>query len=130
MRVGVTWEIAGVQRDPAPGHALHVRHLCPFINARGMMNFLFQDCEKPCGSWVTRSPRADTRPRDTDTVTIYIRHLLGGAGHDQQRSLGRALRLPDIFAGLKLHVFWRDPNALGKGSADPVNGLRTSRAAA
>src|SRR5213082_2146552 len=93
MRVGVTWQIAGVQRDPAPGDALHVRHLCPFINARGMMNFLFQDCENPCGSWVPRSPRADTRPRDADTVTIYVCHLLGSAGHDQQRSLGRTLRL-------------------------------------
>src|SRR5947199_3556052 len=98
MRVGVTWQIAGVQRDPAPGYALHVRHLCPFINARGMMNFLFQDCENPCGSWVTRSLRADAGPRDADTVAIYIRHLLGGARYDQQGSLGRALGLPDIFA--------------------------------
>src|SRR6266699_5842738 len=114
MRVGVTWQIAGVQRDAAPSHALHVRHLRTFVDARGMMNFLFQDRENPCGSWVPRSPRADTRPRDADTVTIYVCHLLGSAGHDQQRSLGRTLRLPDIFAGLQRYCFWRDPHALGK----------------
>src|SRR5436309_15438622 len=115
MRVWVTWQIAGVERDPAPGHALHIRHLRAFVDARCMMYFLFQDCENPCGSWVTRSPRADTRPRDADTVTIYIRHLLGGAGHNQQRSLGRTLRLPDIFAGLQRYCFWRDSYTLGKG---------------
>src|SRR6266700_388881 len=115
MRVGVTWQIAGVQRDAAPSHALHVRHLRSFVDARGMMNFLFQDRENPCGGWVARSPRANTRPRDADTVTIYVCHLLGGAGHDQQGSLRRTLGLPDILAGFQLHGFWRHSRALGKG---------------
>src|SRR2546430_11348969 len=115
MRVGVTWEIAGVLCDPAPGHALHVRHLRAFVDARCMMHFLFQDRENSGRGWVPRPPSADAGPRDADTVAIYIRHLLGGAGHDQQRSLGRTLWLPDIFAGLQRYCFWRDPHALGKG---------------
>src|SRR6266849_4239112 len=72
MRVGVTWEIAGMQRDPAPSHALHVRHLRALVDTRGMMNFLFQNCENPGRSWMPGSPRTDTRSRDADTVSIYI----------------------------------------------------------
>ena len=106
MRVRVTRQITGMQRDPTPGHALHVRHLRTFVDARCMMYFLFQDRENPGRGRVTRPPSADTGPRDTDTVAVYICHLLGGAGHDQQGSLRGTLGLPDIFAGLQLDGVW------------------------
>ena len=83
MRVRITREIAGVQRDPAPGHPLHIRHFRPLIDARGVMNLLFQNRENACRARMARSSRANTRPRDADTVTIDICHLLGDTGDDQ-----------------------------------------------
>src|SRR6478672_8314346 len=67
MGVGIAWQIASVQCDPAPGHALHVRHLCPLIDTRSMMNLFFQDRENTCGSRVTWTPRAHAGSRDTYT---------------------------------------------------------------
>src|SRR5437870_12705271 len=100
MRVRITGEIASVQRDPAPGHALHVRHLRAFVDARGMMDFLFQDRENPGRRPVTRPTRAHAGARDADTVAIHIGYLLGGAGPAPQWPLWRRLRLPAVLAGL------------------------------
>src|SRR5437867_9817039 len=88
MRVRITGEIAGVQCDPTPGHTLHVRHLRAFVDARGMMNLLFQDRENASRRAVTGPTCADTRPCDADTVAIDVCHLLSNAGHDQQGPSG------------------------------------------
>src|SRR5437773_1271402 len=114
MRVGVTWQIAGVQRDPAPSHTLHVRHLHAFVDARGMMDFLFENCENSGRCRVTRPPRADTRSRDANTIAIYISYLLSGTGHDQQGSFGRTLGFPDILTRFQRHGFWGHSRALSK----------------
>ena len=78
------------------------------------MDFLFQDRENPGRSPVARPTRADAGARDADTVAIHIGDLFGGAGHDQQRPFGRTLGLPDVFAGLQRHGFWRHSHAFGK----------------
>src|SRR5207253_8002084 len=69
--------------------------------------------------------------RDADTVAIHIGHLLGGAGHDQQRPLWRTLRFPQTYSpvfSVTVSGDTRTPSV--NVSADTVNGLRTSRAAA
>src|SRR5205814_4671290 len=38
MAVRITWQVTGVQRNAAAGDALHVRHLCAFVDAGGMMH--------------------------------------------------------------------------------------------
>src|SRR4030095_13925527 len=82
MRVRITRQVTGMEGYAAPGHSFHVRHLCALVDTRGMMHLFFQDREDTGGSRVTGSSSADTRPRDANTVAIYIRHLLGDAGHD------------------------------------------------
>src|SRR4249920_3222016 len=58
MGIWITRQIASMQRDAAPGHALHVRHLCSLVDTRRMMNLFFQDRENTRGSRVTWSPSA------------------------------------------------------------------------
>src|SRR5437868_58811 len=53
MGVRITWQVTGVQRNAAPGDALHVRHLCAFVDAGGMMHLFFQNCEHAGGSTMT-----------------------------------------------------------------------------
>src|SRR4029077_770299 len=108
MRIRITRQVTGMERYAAPGHPFHVRHLCALVDTRGMMHLFFQDRENAGGSRVTGSSSADTRPRDANTVAIYIRHLFGTAGHDQKWSFGRALRFPNILAGLQANRFRGD----------------------
>src|SRR6266536_1035462 len=105
MRVWVTRQIAGMQGDPTPRHAIHVRHLRAFIDAGGMMNLLLQDCENASRRAVTWSTCADTRPRDADTVAIDVCYLLSNAGDNQQRSFRRTLGFPNILARLSCNGF-------------------------
>src|SRR6266496_511237 len=83
VRVWIPRQVACVQRNPAPSHALHVTHLGSFINTRRVVHLLFQDCENTRRSSMTRPVRANTRPRDADTITIHICHLISNAGYDQ-----------------------------------------------
>src|SRR5437899_4777500 len=83
VRVWIPRPVACVERNPAPSYALHVRHLGSFIDTRRMMHLLFQDCENTYRSWMTRPARGNTRPRDADTITIHICHLLSNTDYDQ-----------------------------------------------
>jgi hypothetical protein len=46
---GVTGQITCVQCDSTPSHAFHVRHLCTFVDARGMMDLLSKIVKTPVG---------------------------------------------------------------------------------
>ena len=78
------------------------------------MHLFFQDREDAGRSGVTRPSSADARSRNADTVAINIRHLLGNAGDDQERSFRRALGFPDILPGLQSYGVRRNSDTLGE----------------
>src|SRR4029453_12836764 len=117
-----------MQRDPTPGHAFHVRHLSTLIDTGCVMHLLFQNCENPGWRSMTWSPRANTRSRDANTITIHIGHLLSNAGYDQQRSFRGALWFPHVFTWLQRHRFRRHTYALGKNLSKNERSLENEQA--
>jgi len=114
VRIGIARKVAGMQGDPAPGHALHVRHFCALVDSRSVMHLFFQNGEDAGRSRMTRPSSADAWSRDADIVAINVGHLLRDTGDDQKRSFGRALRFPDILPGLQSYSVRRDSDTLGE----------------
>ena len=70
MRCRITWQMAGMERDPVPGEPLHVRHRRAVIFGRMMDDLLLEDGKYARRSAVSGAPGRDGRGADRHAVAI------------------------------------------------------------
>jgi hypothetical protein len=75
-----------MQGDARPGESLHMRHLRPFINGRGVADFLLQHRKDARRGVFARLAGTNRRVPDPDAITEDIKRLIGNAGDDHDRT--------------------------------------------